>query len=398
MPTPEKHALLGASSAARWLACPPSARLCENKPDRNTKYTEEGRLAHSLGELKLRKLFGTGTTPMKPSVYKKELAAIKADPMYSAEMESCTEEYLDHIQATAMEYKQRPMVAFEQMVDYSAYAPEGYGTADCILLTPTDIHVCDYKHGQGVPVDATENPQLKLYALGALNRYAAFYPDVEKVFLHIIQPRAGGISVWETTVAALRQWGEEVVKPRAALAWAGEGEFAPGEHQCRFCKIRNTCRARAQTVQEVAALPDFGKLPPELTDAEVGEALALGERVADWLEKLKSYAAGAIEQGKEIRGYKLVAGRTSRAWDDQTKAFADMQAAGVAEAMLYERTPLTVAKTEKMLGKKRFGEIAVAHVVQTPGKPTLVPESDKRTPWSAAATDFAGMIKGADTK
>lgn len=393
MPTPEKHALLSASSASRWLACTPSARLCENKPQRTSVYAEEGRLAHSLGELKLRKLFGNGTTPMKPGVYKKELAGIKENELWQEEMDGCTDEYVQHVQEVVLKYDHHPMLAFEQQVDFSQYVPDGFGTADCIILTPADIHICDYKHGKGVPVDATENPQLKLYALGALNRYMQFYPSIEHVYLHIIQPRAGGASVWETTVPALLAWGKDVVKPKAAQAFAGLGECCPGEAQCRFCAIRSTCRARSDTVQQIAALPTFQKLPPELTDDEVGEALALGERVADWLEKLREYAAQAIADGKAVRGYKLVAGRSSRNWDDLSKAFQDITAAGVDEAMLYERTPLTVAKTEKLLGKKKFGEIAASHVVQTPGKPTLVPESDHREAWSAAAGDFAGILK-----
>jgi hypothetical protein len=392
MPTPEKHALLGASSAARWMACTPSARLTEHCPETTSVYAEEGRLAHSLSELKLRKIFGTGCEKLSAKAYKAKLAEIKADKLYSEEMEQCSEEYVLYIQSVVAQCE-NPAVAFEQMVCYDKYVPEGFGTADCIVLDSDTINVCDYKHGKGVAVDATDNPQLKLYAIGAIERYKAFYSGIEKVRLHIIQPRAGGASSWETTTKELYDWANNVVKPLAEKAYKGDGECNPGEAQCRFCGIRDTCRARAKLVRDIAALPTFENEPPELTSDEIGEALTMAQRVADWVEKLKAYASKTLEDGGSIAGYKLVAGRTTRVWDDQSRAFDDLRANGVDDAMLYERTPLSVAKTEKMLGKKRFSEIASDHVVQSEGKPTLVPESDPRAAWSKSSGDIAEMIK-----
>ena len=387
---PAQHAILSASSAARWIACPPSARINAERPGETTVYAEEGTLAHALGELKLRKLFGDGVHPhMAPSTYKRKLGEIKKNALYSEEMDYCTDEYVQHVQDWVLRYDEPPMMAFEQKVDFSGYVPHGFGTADCIMLAQGDLHVFDYKHGKGVPVEATDNPQLKLYAIGAYLRYLPFY-TIQQCVLHICQPRAGGCHQWSIPVQDLIRWAADVVKPAAEQAWEGKGEFRPGPH-CRFCAIRATCRARAQIAQQVAALPRYGEPPAELTNEEIGAALTLGSDVADWLEKLKAYAAAAIEDGEAIDGYKLVAGRTTRSWDNQAAAFDDLRAAGLEDAFLYERTPLSVAKLERLLGKKKFSELAGEHVVTSPGKPTLVPNSDPRPTWSRAATDFANI-------
>ena len=211
--------------------------------------------------------------------------------------------------------------------------------------------------------------------------------------LHIVQPRSGGISTWETAVADAVRWAEDVVAPAAAKAYAGAGELVPGKH-CKFCPIEATCRARMKQAQAVAALPGYRKTPTELTEAEIGEALRLGEGVVDWLSKLKDHAAHAIAEGKAIPGYKLVAGRTSRSWVDQLRAFETLKAAGLEEALLYERQPLTPPALEKKLGKKQFEDVGAAALVKTsPGAPTLVHEEDKRKAWSPAAADFADKIK-----
>lgn len=389
---PEVHALLSASAAERWMNCPGSVAATKDLPSSTSVYAEEGTLAHSLCELKVRKLFGI-PEPMPRSKYLEELAVIKANELYSKEMDNCSDVYLEHIQSIALRYRIRPYVAAEQRVEFSQYVPDGFGTSDCIIITGSDLHIVDYKHGQGVPVSAVENKQLRLYALGALARYRAFFPSITVAFLHVVQPRLKNISEWSVSVPDLLDWAENVVAPAAELALKPDAPFVPGEKQCRFCGIRATCRARATENMAVAQSPLFQKLPPELSDAEVGAALTIGRDVADWLKKLESYAAKTLETGGTIPGYKLVAGRSTRAWSDQNKAFDAMRSAGVADALLYDRVPLTPAKLEKVLDKKIFAQAAEPFVDKAPGKPTMVPESDPRKPWSAAKADFADILK-----
>ena len=389
---PTAHALLSASAADRWMNCPGSVAATKDLPSTTSVYAEEGTLAHSLCELKVRKLFGI-PEPMPRSKYLEELAVIKANELYSKEMENCSDTYLEHIQSIALRYNTRPYVVVEQRVDFSEYVPDGFGTSDCIIIAGSELHIVDYKHGQGVPVSAVENKQLRLYAIGALARYKAFFPAVETVYLHVVQPRLNNISEWSVAVDALTDWAKQEVAPAAQRALSPDAPFVPGEKQCRFCGIRATCRARATKNMEVANSPLFQKLPPELSDAEVGAALTIGKDVADWLKKLESYAAKTLETGGTIPGYKLVAGRSNRVWGDQSKAFDAMRSAGVADALLYDRVPLTVAKLEKVLDKKVFAQVAEPFITKAPGKPTMVPESDPRKPWSAAKADFAEILK-----
>ena len=190
MATPEVHALAGASNSERWINCPPSLRLTEGMENKTSVYAEEGTLAHTLAEFKVRRHFTVG----KPSEWKKEHEKIKKMPLYQEEMEWCTDMYLDFIEAIALQASSKPYVATEQKVDFSDIVPSGFGTADCLVLTPSELSIIDYKHGKGVAVDVTDNSQLKLYAWGAYRRYQAFYPGIEKVTINIVQPRNGGCS------------------------------------------------------------------------------------------------------------------------------------------------------------------------------------------------------------
>ena len=365
------HAVLSPSSAARWLHCPPSALINSHAGSADTVYTREGTLAHSLCELKARKKFlGLG-----PKKYANALAQITADELWSQEMDTCAGTYLDALTDIWHGFPEPPYVALEQRVDFSEYVPEGFGTADCIMISGTTLHVVDYKHGQGVEVSAEDNPQMKLYALGALLDYYQLY-DIETVRMTIVQPRIKREpDTWETTAGELMLWAEETVKPAADLAAKGEGDFAAGDW-CRFCAIRGTCRKRAEAFLE---LDGFGrKLPPELTDEEVGRALTLGKDLKTWLVDVEKYALGACLDGKEIPGYKAVAGRSVRAWTDQEAAFDAARAAGIPDEMLYERSPVTLAALEKIMGKKPFAETLADFITTPPGKPTLAPDTDKR--------------------
>lgn len=389
---PDVHALLSASAAERWMNCPGSVAATKDLPDTGSTYAAEGTLCHSLCELKLRKLFSI-PNPMPRAEYQAKLAEIKEDALWQEEMDACSDTYVEHIQETMMQYPVRPAIAVEQRVDFSEYVPGGFGTSDCVILTPDTLHICDYKHGKGVPVSAIENKQLRLYALGAILKYRAIYSGIKYVVLHVVQPRLDNISVWQTRIEDLMMWAENEVRPAAKRALDPDAPCVPGDSQCRFCGIRDRCRARAEGVKAAAASPLYNKLPPILTDAEVGEALTLAKGVADWLKKLEGYAVKTLESGGAIPGYKLVEGRRVRTWDDQTAAFIDITSKGIDEALLYERKPLTVAQLETVVGKKVYAQIVAPHVTVSPGKPTLVPESDNRKPWSAAKADFADILK-----
>lgn len=401
----EEHALLGASSAKQWLNCPPSIRLCENLPEKPSKYADEGHLAHELAELALRKHY---TTPMGPKKYAAAVAAardayykplIESGEMKLEErkadekaMDNYVAEYFDLISQQTNSFSHRPFVGIEQRVDFSRYVPGGFGTADTIIIGDGVMILDDFKYGQGVPVDAEDNPQLKLYALGALDYFGMLYP-IERVQLTICQPRLNSISAWETTADELRAWGESI-KPIAQDAWDGLGEFKAGDH-CKFCKAKATCRTRAD---QHTALEDFGyQKPPLLTDKEVGQALIIGEKLADWLKALSDYALETILAGGMIPGWKAVEGRSNRKIEDVDAAFKAAIGAGQPETMLYKRQPITLTELEKLMGKKPFEEVVGPYVVKPPGAPTLALETDKRPAVSrgtTAADDFAADDPG----
>lgn len=369
----EGHALLSASSAARWLNCPPSARLAAKAPDTTSAYAAEGSLAHALAELKLRKHF---VEPMGARTYNARLKRLQADPAWQDEMQRYTDGYLDYVKDLAMQYPQRPLVAVEQRLDYSDWVRDGFGTGDCVLLGGGVLQIVDLKYGKGVSVSAERNPQMMLYALGAIGRYRAFY-GIDTVRLTIYQPRLDNISRWETTPDELIRWGEEVARPAADLAYQGAGELRAGDW-CRFCPVRARCRARCESY--FALEPLSAKAPDLLADAEIGDALRRAQGLKGWVADLEEYALSAALAGRDIPGWKAVEGRSTRQWDDQDAAFAALAAAGVDEALLYERRPITLAAAEKLLGKAAFAEIASNYVLRPPGKPTLVPETDPRAP------------------
>ena len=280
---PTKHALLGASSAERWTACPPSARLAENIPDTGSNYAAEGTLAHELAELKLHKHF----TPMAKSAYTRAFNKIKKSDLYTPEMDHVTDDYLDYLKDCAMQYDAPPTVACEVQVDFSAYVPEGYGTADCIMVGGNTLRVIDFKYGKGVPVSAIDNPQMKLYAVGALAQYAMLY-KIDRVVLTIAQLRLGGPEEWETTPDELYTWAAEYVQPRAKLAWEGKGDFTPGPH-CRFCKVRAQCKALAESNMTIEQYKPSLE-PSLLSDTEIGDVLKRADPFVKWLEAVKGYA------------------------------------------------------------------------------------------------------------
>lgn len=377
-----KHALLSASGASRWLACPPSAKLEEQFQDTESEAAAEGTLAHELAEAKVRNYFFTkeyGKRKLNNTIKK-----LQKNELWQDEMLGHTEEYLDYIKNTALSLMAAPSVRIEQRVYFKEYTYadledkiEGSGIADCIMLYRDTVHVIDFKYGKSPNglVSAKENPQLSLYALGAYRAYRMLYP-ISKVKLTIVQPRLDSISEWECTIENLLEFGE-YVKARAALAIKGAGEFAPGSDTCRFCRAKAQCTARAEENVRLAFFTD--KKPPLISNLEVGEYLKKGEDVAKWLEDLKDYALKECLAGKEVRGWKAVEGRGSRDWTDMDSAFDTLAKSGIApEEMLWEKRPLTIAQVEKLVGKKEFRESVGKFVVKNPGKPTLAKESDKR--------------------
>ena len=410
MPTPTEHALLSASSAHRWLACTAAPRFEEQFPNGTSDYAEEGSLAHSICELYARKHF----TVMTNRKFNSELKKLQAKPHYSDEMLKTAEKYVDYLREKAMSYPTTPYVTFEVKVDFSDYVPEGFGTCDCVMIGGDTLHITDYKHGKGVEVSAEENPQMRLYALGALKMFAPVFGDsIKKVSMGICQPRiTDDESEDGMTVEELREWGESI-KPRAKEAYDGPGTFCPGEH-CRFCKGKAQCRARADQNTAFEDFKDFaieGKaapelqalspetravigLPPMLSDTEIGELLVRAEGLVQWYKDLCEYATQNILNGKEIPGWKVVAGKSNRAFKDVEEAFSKVIEAGYDEALLYERKPITLTGVESLLGKAKFETLLKDCVHKPLGKPTLVPLSDKREPYSTAAADFAGVKNG----
>lgn len=376
-----KHALLSASGAHRWLACTPSAKLEDQFPDTESEAAAEGTLAHELAEMKVRNYFfpkELGKRKLNSAVKK-----LSESGLWKDEMQGYTDDYLDYIKTTALSLKSMPSVRIEQRVYFKEYTLadpedeiEGSGIADCILLYGDTVHVIDFKYGKGVPVSAEENPQLMLYALGAYQAYRMLYP-ISKAKLTIVQPRLDSISEWGCPVDDLLKFGE-YVKERAALAVKGEGDYSPGKDVCRFCRASAQCRARAEENVRLAFFTD--KLPPLISNEEVGQYLEKGEDVAKWLEKLKEYALKECLAGKVVPGWKAVEGKGGREWADIDKAFDILTKSGLApEEMLWERKPLTAPQTEKLIGKRDFQESVGEFVIKKPGKPALVKESDKRS-------------------
>ena len=382
----EEHALLSASGSHKWLHCNPSARLEATLPEVESTYSNEGGLAHEIGELKLRKAF---TEPMGPKTFTNRLKKLQEKPLYAEEMLKHTDTYLDLVSKIAHEHTSPPYVAVEKRIDYSTYAPEGFGTCDCIIIGNNTMHVIDLKYGKGVPVSAHNNPQMMLYALGAYVEYSFLY-HIETVKMIIVQPRLDSVSEFVLPASALLAWGLDL-KPIALRAFNGEGEFVQGEH-CKFCKAKATCRARSDFF---IPLEEYKQAkPPLISNEEVGNILLKAQGLASWAKELEEYALAEILKGNEIIGWKAVEGRSTRKFVDQDKAFEIIQQQGIAEAMLYKREPLTLTATEELIGKAKFKELLSDFVTKYPGKPTLVTLSDKREPITrnTAAEDFAPEV------
>jgi hypothetical protein len=364
------HALLSASASHRWLHCPPSARLEEKLPDSKSDFAEAGSLAHDIAELKLRKYC---IEPMGLRTFNAGIKKFREKPLFQEEMLKHTDTYLDYIAAVLHGFSSPPYVAAEKRIDYSVYAPEGFGTSDCIIMGGNILHIIDFKYGKGVPVSAKDNPQMMLYALGAYTEYSFLYP-IDTVKMTIIQPRLNIISEDSKSIEELLIWGEGI-KAIAEIAFKGEGEFSPGEH-CRFCRAEALCMAR---IDYYLSLEEFHKMkPPLISKEEVGQILERARELDVWVKNLEEYALSQCLQGNEIPGWKAVCSRATRQFSNQDEAFKILVANGIEEAMLYEKKPLTLTETEKLVGKSKFKELLTPYISIPQGKPTLALISDKR--------------------
>ena len=371
---PKAHAWVGPSSIARVLACPPSARFSEQFPDTESDFAAEGTEAHELCENLVRKALGE-----KVRNPKKKLK------FYNAEMQECAEGYAAYIMElyeTAKQNCTTTEIMLEQRVDVSEYIPECFGTADCIIVADGTMTISDYKHGMGIKVEATDNPQLKTYALGTLAMFDFLY-DINTVRLIIYQPRLENVDEWEISVAELLEWAEHTLKPTAQLAYNGEGEFCAGSH-CRFCKAKAVCRKRAE---QNLLLAQYEFAPPDnLEEHEIPIILSKASELVTWANDVKEYALAQALSGVHYDGYKLVEGRSVRKYIDKDAAAKAVTDAGYDPYGAPEIMGITAM--EKLLGKKKFAEILSGYVEKPKGAPTLVPETDKRPVYSDANEDF----------
>ena len=370
---PKGHALLSASSSHRWLNCPPSARLCENYDDKGSDFAAEGTDAHALCEFRLQEALGIeAVNPIENLTW------------YNEDMENCAASYASYIMEIVQRLKDSnadPVVLIEQHLDYSKFVREGFGTGDCIIIADGELHIIDYKHGRGVLVEAENNPQMQLYALGAMEIFDGIY-DIDTVVMTIFQPRRENVSSFSLSKDELYAWAENTLKPIAELAYNGDGQYNCGEW-CQFCKAKTDCRKRAETNMSIAKY-DFMD-PPLLTDEEIEDVLSKVDNLVSWANDVKEFAFQAAMSGKVWKGWKLVEGRAVRKYVND-----DAVAVAVLEAGYdpYEKKLLGLTEMQKRLGKAKFEELLGSLIHRPQGKPTLVPESDKRPAITTAKADF----------
>lgn len=373
-----KHAYLSASASHRWLACPPSAKLCANILDQASEYAQQGTDCHELCAYLVEKALGRDVIdPTENLTY------------YDAEMQNCAEEYrnyvLEQIEA-AKEFCKDPQVMIEQRLDFSRWVENGFGTGDCVIVADEILQIIDYKHGLGILVSAGDdehggNSQMMCYALGALEVFGDIY-DINQIKMTIFQPRRDNISTYTISKEDLLKWADEVLAPTAQLAYVGKGEFNAGDH-CTFCKVKATCRKRAEYNLELAKY-DF-EMPATLDDTEIAAILEKVDEMISWGNDIKDYALQQAQSGVHFEGWKIVEGRSNRKYTDENAVADTVKDAGFDP---YEKKLLGITAMSTLLGKKKFEELLGGLIYKPPGKPTLVPESDKRPAMNTAKDDF----------
>lgn len=370
---PDKHAVLSASSSHRWIACPPSALLCAKEKDVSSEFAMQGMDAHSLCEFKVKKSLGQAVKDPTESLTYFDEAMVDCSDMYAQYV-------LEQVEASRKKCRD-PIVLIEQCLDFSKWVPEGFGTGDCVIVADEMLTIIDMKYGVGILVSAEKNPQMMCYALGALALFDGIY-DITEVAMTIFQPRRDNISTYTISKEELLKWADEVFSPAAQLAANGEGEFKAGSH-CQFCKVKATCRKRAEYNLELARY-DF-EMPANLEDEEIEVILSKADELVSWVGDIKEYALQQAVSGKEWTGWKLVEGRSNRRYVNETAAADKVQSAGYDP---YEHKVLGITAMTKLLGKTKFEELLGGLIEKPQGKPTLVPVSDKCPAMNTAANDF----------
>lgn len=370
---PKKHAFLSASSSYRWLACPPSSLACAEIQERASPYARQGTDAHSLCEYKVSKALGLDVkNPTEDLEY------------FDAEMDYCSDEYCNFVMeqyAQAKKLCSDPLIMLEERLDFSQWVPEGFGTGDCVIVADRELHIIDYKHGLGILVESEENPQLKCYALGAIYAYDGIY-DIETVKMSIFQPRRDNVGTTVMGKAELLKWAENTLAPTAQLAMNGGGEYSAGEH-CQFCKIKATCRKRAEYSLEMARY-DF-EMPTNLDPHEIASILPKIDALVSWANDIKEYALRQALCGVKYPGYKVVEGKSNRRFIDDAAVAAAVENAGFDP---YEKKLLGITAMTSLLGEKKFKELLGGLITKPPGKPTLVSDRDRRPAMNTAIDDF----------
>lgn len=368
-----KHAYLSASASHRWIACPPSAKLCAQEEDKGSPYAQQGTDAHELCQYLLEKALGKpGRDPTENLTY------------YDAEMQEAAESYCAFVMEQLEEAKKLckdPLVCVEQTLDFSKWVEHGFGTGDCVIIADGLLHVIDFKYGVGVLVEAEKNSQMMCYGLGAADTFGDLY-DIQKIRLSICQPRREHLDTWELTKDELLNWAEEVLAPTAKLAYEGNGDFCAGTH-CQFCKAKANCRCRADYSMELAKY-EFAEAPT-LAPEEIAAILPQIDILVSWADDIKAYALQQALSGVHYPGFKVVEGRSSRRYTDEAAVARLVSSAGYEP---YEKKLLGVTAMTKQLGKKKFEELLSGLVIKPQGKPVLTPDSDKRPEFCTAANDF----------
>lgn len=353
------HALLSPSAAQRWMNCPPSACLEREFPSSSSEVAAEGTAAHALCEHKLRKFLKLHS--------KRPQSDFEDD-----EMDRCSDDYVLFVQERMREITS-PMVLVEQRLDLTRYVPEAFGTADCIIVGGDRLHIVDFKYGMGVLVEAEHNPQMMLYALGALELLDGIY-DIQTISMSIFQPRRENVCTWSLPKEDLLRWARDDLVEKARLAYAGGGEYCAGKW-CTFCRAAVRCRARAEEKLRLAR-EEF-RLPPLITDKEIEEVLGEIPDLIKWANAILVYATdAAVNHGKVWKGFKVVEGRSVRKYKDEDAVAREAKAAGYTD--IFDKKLISLTQMEKLMGKKAFTDILGGLIEKPPGKPTLVPVSDKR--------------------
>lgn len=383
----KEHAKLSPSGASRWMACPPSVSLEENFADESSSYADEGTLAHAIGALLIESW-------LKDEDRSEELEGLKKSPLYQPEMMDYCTDYANFVIEKFEQAKEgtKDAAIFIEKQYVIKAIPDGFGTSDATIIADGELIVIDLKYGKGVEVSSEDNKQMKCYGLGALDNFEFLY-DIDRLNLIIYQPRLGNISGFSITVSDLRDWEENELKPKAALAFAGGGEFETGSH-CKFCKAKPLCRKLAEKANELAKY-DF-KNVNLLDDDEVSDVLSKESIVSDWLSSVSEYALKRAIEGKIWPGYKLVAGRSNRVFTDVKSVENELIGYDYTEEQIFKEPELLpMSRLEKLLGKKVFDALLSPFLTKPQGKPALVPESDKRPLYVAklsAEEDFKDLV------